>query len=281
VRFHLEIALCVGACGTLEPVDDSSSTDVKDGGPDGAVPPPASPPQPPSPPGSDPISKYRQEVRADFPILWVELEEAARSTTVKDEIGVVGSSHTISGGCLQGVDGVVPGDKAVRFDGATCKIEISDANGRLKLAGTESFSIEAWVSPEPGAFQHIFTREVRSGGVPTAGYALLLGANATVAYGERKTTAANQVSQLGTLKAGAFSHVVLTFDGAFLHLYVDAVEALPAFASAGSIASTVQSAYIGTAGIENWYRGVIDEIAVYDKALASDRIQAHHDALTK
>ena len=74
----------------------------------------------------------------------------------------------------------------------------------------------------------------------------------------------------------SWSHVVGTFDGATIRLYINgSLVNLAAYEAQISHSSTPLS--IGGASVGSWYPwdGSIDEVAVYDKALSSEQIAKH------
>ena len=77
---------------------------------------------------------------------------------------------------------------------------------------------------------------------------------------------------------GTFHHVVASYDGSVLRLFIDG--ALGSQENDDRAAKPKDSAlWIGRrADDARSIDGVIDEVAIYDKALAEDRIVAHHRA---
>ncbi|HZO16152.1 MAG TPA: LamG domain-containing protein, partial [Polyangiaceae bacterium] len=79
---------------------------------------------------------------------------------------------------------------------------------------------------------------------------------------------------------GAYTHVVGTYDGTVMRLFVNA-------ASAGTLTDPRAAApkdvpfFVGIRSLyAGGFKGDIDEVAVYDKALSPQRVQAHYDAAT-
>ena len=79
----------------------------------------------------------------------------------------------------------------------------------------------------------------------------------------------------GTIAAGRRSHVVGTYDGATMRLWVDGAE-VASRALSGAADQTLAGARIGSwDGRERFFAGVIDEAALYDKALSAAQIAVH------
>jgi len=81
-----------------------------------------------------------------------------------------------------------------------------------------------------------------------------------------------------TLQSDVWKYVVLTYDGANLILYIDGV--------IGSSAPLVTTPSSGNSGIRigrradgtaDYYKGCIDEVAIYNRALSADEIKAHYE----
>lgn len=215
---------------------------------------------------------YRAAILADLPIAYWRLGESV-GPVAKDETGHF--DGTYQGGCGVGVPGAIPGDAntAVSFDG-TCTIDVGD---HFAFVGNAPYTIEAWASTAPtGTYHHLFTRELRNNG-PVDGYALLLPSPLTV-FAERAEGSKNHYTNAAPIPSGAvFTHLVATYDGATLRVFVDGGPQ-QAVGDSNAMNTVAIHAFIGSAGGSNFFEGVIDEVALYDKALAPDRIKAHYDA---
>ena len=77
-----------------------------------------------------------------------------------------------------------------------------------------------------------------------------------------------------TLQAGVFHHVVGTYDGSVMRLFVDAVE-IGSLAVSGMVETTD---FLHFGASEEPLGGLIDEITVYDRALSAEEIQAEFAA---
>jgi hypothetical protein len=215
-------------------------------------------------------SPYRAAVLADGPIAYWRLGET-QGPTAKDEVG----SHdgTYNGGCTWTTQGAVPGNGALSLaDNSNCEVDVGDA---FQFENQLPFTVEAWASTtsqDNNCCSHIFTHEVRRNG-PQAGYALLVDSPKTI-FAERVGGADVEDVPIATNR---FVYVVLTYDGSAMKLYVDGDLGNTANNAAMTAAMQVH-AFIGSAGGENYFRGAIDEVAIYDKPLSADRIAAHLQA---
>jgi len=75
------------------------------------------------------------------------------------------------------------------------------------------------------------------------------------------------------LPLNAWSHLAVTFDGAVVRLYVNGVQS-GSFPFVGSMAASTGPLRLGGNGIwGEWFAGLIDEVRVYNRALAAGEIQ--------
>jgi hypothetical protein len=75
------------------------------------------------------------------------------------------------------------------------------------------------------------------------------------------------------LPTGTWTHLAVTYDGAAIRLYVNGVSVAVA-ARTGDLATTTNSLQIGGDSIYGQYfKGLIDEVRVYDRALSQTEIQ--------
>jgi hypothetical protein len=207
---------------------------------------------------------YRAAVLADGPLGYWRLGASALSEGAMDETK---NAHAgvLSSGLSLGLPGAIAGDPdtAVGFRASGGQVTIGDL---FRFAGTAAFSIEAWVQPAPtGAYLAVLARHAGPDG-----YVLFIDPGGKVSF-ERQGT-----SVFGPrLDTAAFSHVVTTYDGTSLRLYIDGVSADGPTPS-GSITGSASSFLLGNDNDGDLFKGVLDEVAVYDHALTEARIAAHY-----
>jgi hypothetical protein len=95
----------------------------------------------------------------------------------------------------------------------------------------------------------------------------------------RWKSSAEQSASAPNLTQDRFTHVVGTYDGSTLTLYLDGVQAGRHGASAAiDAASTDMTIGATRNGTYGHFVGSLDEVALYDKALPLDRVAAHYAA---
>jgi len=220
-----------------------------------------------------PGAPYRAAVLGDHPISYWRLGEQPGATIAADELHrhpgayvgapTFGISHPLGG----------DPDTAIDLDGLETQplgqfVHVPDGND-LAFAGRAPFSLEAWIFPRGfnGVTRRIFSKEG-----PDGGY--LLGIQSTglafsrYAYGQWSTLRA-------PVPHDRWSHVLATYDGAVMNLYVDGVLAASE-PSALSLPDARADLSIGAKQSQwRFYAGGLDDVAIYGRALSAERALAH------
>ncbi len=156
---------------------------------------------------------------------------------------------------------------ALSFNGTSSLVTVANS---ASLALTSGATLEAWVRPTTvssawrdviyKANDNYYLEATSSNGSRPAGGAIV-GSSNLEAYG----TAA--------LTANAWAHLAMTYDGATMRLYVNGAQ-VSSTARTGTIATSTNALTIGGDTIFNQrFSGLIDEVRVYNRALAVAEIQ--------
>jgi len=219
------------------------------------------------------VLDYHDTVLVDGPLAYWRL--GGQAVVARDELGRDDGQY--SGACTLGATGAVANDTAVTFDGASCKVVLGTGYGFTDLA---PFTLEAWVSLAPGGaqFRNILGAQTRDALNPIDGYALIIAPGGLTL--ERSIAGTNFKTPVFALADGAFAHVVATYDGATTRTFVDGalVGTMPDTRPMPAYSTPLQ---IGASVTGNYIAGTIDEVAIYDTALTSERIAAHRDAASR
>lgn len=158
--------------------------------------------------------------------------------------------------------------KAIQLDGKNW-VTVKDS-GSLDLAG--AFTLEAWVKPKAIRRSSIIYKQKAKG----SSYDLyayhdtdLPAASFNDGSGYSVVAAADQLPVKG------WTHVAATFDGAVQRLYLNGVEVSSVSAQKAAIQPSNDVLRIGGNGVSgDYFRGAIDEVRIYNRALTPAEIQA-------
>jgi hypothetical protein len=212
-------------------------------------------------------SAYAAAVLADKPLVYLRLGDPAGTLQASDKSGN-GNDGAYLGSVTHGIPGAIAGesDTAVRFDGSDSQLVRVVAS--FDFDGTKPFSLELWVRPE-GTIDGAFNDLVGRSGF--GDWALFMQSN-TLKF-QRATSGGTtwEGPWFSTpLSTAHFSHVVGTFDGTSMHLFVDGLDVNASQATLTLPAST-DPIQMGA-----HFPGSLDEVALYDHALSATRIKTHH-----
>ena len=156
---------------------------------------------------------------------------------------------------------------ALSFDGINDWVTVDD-HATLDL--TSGMTLEAWVKPSAlSGWRTALIKETASG----LAYALYAHDNsprpaAYIRIGGDRATPGN-----AALPTNAWTHLATTYDGSRLRLFVNGVETSTAVS--GSIEQSAQPLRIGGNAVwGEYFKGLIDEVRVYNRALSAAEIQA-------
>ena len=173
-------------------------------------------------------------------------------------------------------------DGSVGFDGIDDTVTFGDAYGR---AGVAPFSIEAWIRPllarHGASRRNVIGKESRS---RAGGYALVLSAGPGTArrggrltFRRRSRRGVDSVRGATPLASHAWYHVAVTYDGRTVRLYVNGTLD-GSKASRRALPDTRAPMRIGSSSRRSAFRGLIDDVAFYLRALHPDAVREHYEA---
>ena len=179
-------------------------------------------------------------------------------------------------GALQGGTTFAPGiaGQAFNFNGSDADVAVRP----IKV--TSQFTIEAWIRPfDVGNHRQILSWLANA---PDQSYQLGLSPSGALRMdiSQDGATYVALVSPDGVLSAGTWAHVAGTFSNGVMRLFVNGAQVAFLASSVGSIfTGTTYSMYLGTTPLGTQrFVGLVDELAVYDRALSSSELQAIYAA---
>ncbi len=162
---------------------------------------------------------------------------------------------------------------ALEFDGENDLVTVP---GAAELELGEAFTLEAWVRPQDSRqFGAILTKEIpeffsyslEAGGWEAGVPEGLISPEARIEKG---------IHAGEELPVNAWSHLALSFDGEQLRLYVNG-ELVKEAAAAGPQGGEGPLQLGGAPVFSDYFKGVIDEVRVYDRALSAEEVEADEE----
>jgi hypothetical protein len=198
------------------------------------------------------------------PVAAYGFEDSAPSTV--GDSSVFGNAGTVQGGATRTAGRF---GSSLSFDGVDDRVRIADA-GSINLA--TGMTLEAWVKPTSTSGWHTVLMKER---ITDLSYALYgSGSDYPGSFVATDGETGNARSP-GPLTANTWAHLAATYDGTTLRTYVDGELAGSTTQSSGPIIPGDGALWIGGNGI--WgehFKGAIDEVRIYDRALSAAAIQA-------
>ena len=162
-------------------------------------------------------------------------------------------------------------DKAVRFDGIDDSVKMTSS---LSLGVVGALTWEGWIKPTSvGCARYLFDK---------VHYAASFGCNGDLRFMLYPSGVFTDLySPVNSFVAGERYHVALTWDGATMRIYRNGVEL-----ASKSAAGTLQSSYDLIIGADSngydpvgrYFDGVMDEVALYGRALDVVELRQHYAA---
>jgi hypothetical protein len=215
-----------------------------------------------------PVGSYRDEVLADGPVGYWRLGESG-ATTAASETGT--DSGIYMNGVTLGRPGAITGDPSTGagLDGVDDTVRVPSS---AALGPTAGISLEAWVDPAASTGTSTILRK-------DGQYLLRLTPSGNLIFRLWHGSTATELTTAPNLvQPGRYHHVVATWDGAEMTVYVNATRR-GTLELSGPIVSGTSSLYLGaSSGAYDWLKADIDEVAVYGEALSARRVAAHFAA---
>lgn len=209
-------------------------------------------------------------------IAWYRAEDDALDSTL-DHPGILRNGTGFAAGMV---------GRSFSFDGVDDVIEIPDS----PALNPTKLTLEAWIKPDSiKAGSRVVSKELTTGSCspPYGVWSLDIRSDAGkhAVFHINVGGTLHSLSGTSVIPTNVFTYVAATYDGAIARIYVNgAVE--NSLAVSGSLASSTSLVLIGNASAETRacypglveFDGLIDEVTIYNRALAAAEIQALFDA---
>jgi glucose/arabinose dehydrogenase/PKD repeat protein len=232
-----------------------------------------------TPPPEPPPPTYAETVGATAGLRhWWRLGET--TTTALDSRGAANGAY--KGGSPR-VAGLIAGDAdgAHDFDGVDDFVDL----GPGPFGAPTRFSVEAWVRidrQKTGSGHHFLVTDSFDD-LGADGFVLSVNAtNQPQLFVARTATTRVTATSSQALAPGTTYHVVATYDGQRARVYVNGVERASVAYTGGITWHASRDLLLGrqrksSQGAARWLDGRLDEVALYDTALAGATVQGHYD----
>ncbi|NGZ09583.1 MAG: LamG domain-containing protein [Nitrospira sp. LK70] len=232
------------------------------------------------------LTSFAAAVLADQPVAYYRFNESQGSTTVRDSSGNDNHSVQVEGGVTFGSPGRGEGDAAAKFDGTSGRIVVHNSDS-LNPSFVTMEAVIRWMGPHP-ADPTISQRILEKSSYSTlAQYGLNIDPDGRVLAQLRPSTDHVEVHAYSNTRIdhNVLVHISATYDGLTIRIYINGV--LDSEHSAPGRINPQQptqgnliEAGLGLgnqaqASRPRPFHGLIDEVAIYDRALSADRIQTH------
>lgn len=226
-----------------------------------------------------PRTLYEASVLEDMPLAYwrfgAESEDEVLDTSGNNNRGTY-TNISFEPGPIVKEAGV---DRAATFGGQS----LVGMGNRFGFAGASNFTVETWVrAGENGNNNGIISKDKEEGGSERHGWNLFIVPGGSSVQFERTVDSGSKqlVDVPGALPVNsAWKHVVATYDGTTLAIYVDGTLRDSTTMNNIDVPATTREFVLGGRDGGNaieFFIGAIDEVAVYNHALAADRIMIHH-----
>ncbi len=191
--------------------------------------------------------------------------EEASGTSTADSSGS-GNTGTLVGGPTRAATGRI--GRALSFDGSNDQVT---APNSASLALTSAVTLEAWINPTTLSSWRTVIMKEQPGDLLYAMYANSASDRPEV---DVFTNNSRWIFGPSKLPTGAWTHLAMTYDATTLRMYVNGT-----LVSSGNLGGNIRVANgllrIGGNSIwGEWYRGLIDEVRVYNRVLSAAEITA-------
>ncbi len=158
---------------------------------------------------------------------------------------------------------------ALSFNGSSGWVTVPDS---ASLDLTNAITLEAWVNPVQvtGSWRTVIFKQTTTG----IAYSLFAANGAARPAGQVQIGGEQSATGPSQIPVNAWTHLATTYDGATLRLFVNGTQVATKAQTGNAVVSTGVLRIGGNSIWPEPFRGLIDEVRIYNRALAAAEIQA-------
>ncbi|RLI21210.1 hypothetical protein DRO54_04330, partial [Candidatus Bathyarchaeota archaeon] len=180
------------------------------------------------------------------------------------------SGTTAADSSGSGNAGTIHGGSALKFDGVDDYVEVPDSDS---LDITDAITVSAWVKLASWNDSHIISK--RTSFTDNKGYFLRTDKPSDTIYFIVGNGASQSNSPLASIEVNKWSHIVGTYDGEKIRMFKNGNEIETGTDFSGNLVYDADiSLIIGKRFDSSSFKGTIDEVRIYNRALEPDEVTA-------
>ena len=202
------------------------------------------------------VTKIERIILGLDPLAYWRFDEGSGSIAHDSEYGNNGTIHgaTWTGGLVH---------SALNFDGSSAYVSVPNASFNWSGDG----AVELWVKTN-GNIGTLLWKRFYSG---SQGWTLYLGAQNTI----KGYVNSNAVNVTATISPGQWQHIALVYNQGLMKLYINGV-LKDTKTNSGGFQPSNSDLLIGKDENGNYFNGIIDEVAFFNRSLSDQEIQQHY-----
>ena len=214
-------------------------------------------------------------------VLNMPFEGGSNATFTKDYSGY-GNNGTVNGATWNSTGGY-DGWGAYEFDGVNDGIDISDSSS---LSNLSTVTVEAWIKLDaytatgtyPNDVETIVTKYTWASGY--GGFDLAIDGGKNPGFLIFNGQSYDFANASETVSLNTWYHLVGTYDGTTIKIYVNGVLKNTTNYPEGNLNSSGTNLEIGSQGNTREFNGTIDEVRIYNQVLSEEQIKALYENKT-
>ncbi len=236
---------------------------------------------------SQPVTLYRNNSataisKSDDLVLWFKFNNLSSNGVYENDSSGYGNNGTLvnmnfTGNSTSGWNSSGRFGSALVFDGVNDYINTGTG---VSSTLTSAATVEAWIYANtiPSASDYDEVIDNRRSADDMGVQLELNGDNQKFKFIVDVGASTALATSDNTFSAGRWYHIIGTWDGTTVKIYVDGVLQATTGSISGTITHTDKALMIGSTSAAWWFNGTIDNVKIYKRALSADEVAAEYRA---